>query len=119
MVNSKQKGARGEREFANFLRGMGFNARRGQQYSGGDGSPDVVTDVENVHFEVKRTERFDPYKAYEQAMRDVANGSKYNDIAVVAHKKNNENWMVFLSAYDFLNIVRHMRRLEKEKEYGF
>ena len=35
-MHSKQKGARGEREFAEFLRDRGIEAGRGQQFSGGE-----------------------------------------------------------------------------------
>jgi len=52
-INSRQKGKRGEREAAAFLRSLGFEARRGQQFAGGGDSPDVVTSLSNVHIEVK------------------------------------------------------------------
>ena len=41
-MNSRQKGARGERELASKLREYGYNTRRGQQYSGANGDADVV-----------------------------------------------------------------------------
>lgn len=34
MTNSKQKGARFERQIAGMLRAEGYDCRRGQQYSG-------------------------------------------------------------------------------------
>lgn len=34
-MNSRNKGKRGEREFAALLREHGFDARRGQQFAGG------------------------------------------------------------------------------------
>ncbi len=43
-VNSRQKGARGERQWRDELRAHGFQARRGQQFSGPPESPDVVCD---------------------------------------------------------------------------
>ena len=59
MVNSKQKGARGEREFAKFLTDRGYPATRGVQYQGGPESPDVVCKpLSRYHFEVKYTEKF-------------------------------------------------------------
>ena len=43
--SSKQKGPRGEREAAAELGALlGVDARRGVQYQGGPGSPDVVLD---------------------------------------------------------------------------
>ena len=32
-INSKKKGAKGERELANKLKEYGYNCRRGQQYN--------------------------------------------------------------------------------------
>ncbi|WP_341350090.1 hypothetical protein [Clostridium akagii] len=37
MTNSKQKGARGERELSSKLKEYGYNTRRGQQYCGANG----------------------------------------------------------------------------------
>ena len=41
-MNSRQKGKGGELELAKLLRAYGYNARRGQQYSGISGDADVV-----------------------------------------------------------------------------
>jgi hypothetical protein len=41
-MNSRNKGKRGELEAAHMLTHEGFPARRGQQFSGGTDSPDVV-----------------------------------------------------------------------------
>lgn len=41
-MNSRSKGARGEREVAGILREYGYPCRRGQQYSGANGDADVV-----------------------------------------------------------------------------
>ena len=52
-INSKRKGSNGEREIAKILRDHGYEARRGQQYSGANGDADVIG-VPGVHIEVKR-----------------------------------------------------------------
>ena len=65
---SRDKGKRGEREVAEFLRDHGIPARRGVQYAGGADSPDVIG-FEGVHIEVKRTEALRLYPALEQALR--------------------------------------------------
>lgn len=101
-VNSRAKGCRGERQWRDELRDMGFSARRGQQFSGGTDSPDVVCpSLPSIHWEVKRVEAGNPYGWMEQAARDA--GSK---IPVVAHKRNNRPWVCILSAKDFLEILR-------------
>jgi len=59
MTNSRQKGKRGEREWARYLAELGFgtygvDTRRGVQHSGGPDSPDVrCAALPGIHFEVK------------------------------------------------------------------
>ena len=96
MVNSKAKGGRGEREFANFLKEkFNVSARRGIQFAGGADSPDVVTDIDGVHFEVKRTETLSLYKAMEQARNDCGDG-----VPVVAHRRSRRDWLLVIEAKD-------------------
>ena len=97
-INSKQKGKRGELEFVNYLKSQGIEARRGQQYSGTPDSPDVVSDLRGFHFEVKRTERFNIYKAMEQAENDC--GCK---VPVVVHRQNSKDWLIVMNADDWLD----------------
>ncbi len=100
-INSKMKGKRGELEVAALLRGFGYEARRGQQFSGGGDSPDVVHSVEGFHIEVKYTEAFNAYKAMEQAENDC----KEKDIPVVFFRKKRKRWMVMIEAKDFMRLV--------------
>lgn len=99
MINGNKKGKVGERELAAFLREYGYEARRGQQYAGGGTSPDVVSDLPDIHIEVKRVEAGNLYKWLEQAKRDAAGTGK---TPVVFHRKNREDWVVVLDAHDFL-----------------
>lgn len=102
-INSRQKGARGERQWRDRLRENGYeSARRGQQFSGGPDSPDVVCDdLPQIHFEVKCVERLDLQKAVAQAMRD--GDGKW---PVVAHKKNLKGWMVTMPDEVFFALLR-------------
>jgi hypothetical protein len=101
-MNSKQKGKRGEREAAQFLTSEGFPARRGQQFAGGTDSPDVVCEsLSGLHFEVKRTERGNPYDWVSQAQRDA--GYK---LPVVLHRRNDHEWLAVMPARDFLRVIR-------------
>jgi hypothetical protein len=71
---SKDKGKRGERELAGELtRVPGIAARRGVQFQGSPDSPDVITELPDIHIECKRNERFQLYKALEQAIADAGN----------------------------------------------
>jgi len=95
-MNSNQKGKRGEREVAKLLQSYGYEARRGRQFSGSPGSPDVVSDFPH-HIEVKRTESLSLYSAMEQARND--SGDKK---PIVFHKRNGKEWLVVMYADDYL-----------------
>ncbi len=100
-MNSKQKGARGERELAKVLRAHGFKTRRGQQYCGANGDADVVG-LPNIHIECKRVERLNLYDAMAQAKSDAKQG----EIPVVMHRKDKCDWLVTLSLEDFMKIYK-------------
>ena len=70
-LNSRAKGAVGERELADELVSRGLMARRTVQYCGhtGDAS-DVVVDGIGLHLEVKRCERVRLAEWVDQAIRD-------------------------------------------------
>ena len=103
-MNSRRKGKQGELEAAAELRRIfGIEARRGQQYCGGPESPDLVTSLADVHFEVKRTETFRPYEALGQAVRDA--GEK---IPVVLHRQNKRDWIAVVLLEDLPSLVAHL-----------
>lgn len=103
-INSRAKGARGERAFRDVLRAAGYNARRGAQYSGHVEAPDVICyDLPDIHFEVKCVENGNVYNFVEQAQRDSA-GKKY---PVVALKRNGREWLAILPMDDFLRMIAH------------
>ena len=101
---SKNKGKVGEREVAALIKEFGFEARRGQQYSG-DGAPDIIHNIPNVHIEVKRTETFPLWAALEQAEVDARDFQH----AVVFHRKSGKPWVVVMDAKDFLLIMKELR----------
>lgn len=100
-INSRRKGCNGEREIAKILRGYGYDARRGQQYSGANGDADVVG-LPGVHIEVKRVEALNIDKAMEQAERDARTG----EIPTVWHRKNGKEWKVTLRLKDFMEMYQ-------------
>ena len=100
-MNSRAKGKAGELELAAYLREHGVEARRGVQFSGGSDSPDVVTDLPNIHIECKRTEYSSPYPWLGQAIRDA--GDK---MPVVFHRRSRCDWIVVMRAEDFLKLVK-------------
>lgn len=96
---SREKGKRGEREFAALCREYGYNARRGQQYCGIEGE-DVVG-LPGIHVEVKRTEQLRIYDAIDQARRDAK-----DKIPIVAHRRNKCDWLIIMRAEDWFELYR-------------
>lgn len=104
-MNSRNKGKVGEREFAALLREHGFDARRGQQFSGGAESPDVVSEeLAWLHFEIKRVEKLNLIDACSQAEGD-SQGKPW----AVAHRRNHAPWLVTLRAEFFFELLREFQ----------
>lgn len=98
-MNSRNKGAAGERELAARLREYGYDCRRGQQYSGANGDADVVG-LPGIHIECKRVEKLDLYGAMAQSERDA----KKDEIPAVFHRKNHQEWLVTLRIDGFMDL---------------
>ena len=122
-MNSREKGKRGELEIAHIFQKYGYDAKRGQQYSGANGDADVVG-LPGIHCEIKRVEHLNIDKALEQAIRDkyadeLKQGIKLSP--AVFHRANDDrrrdstrgkwkvtmlldDWMELFQAYDIQNI---------------
>ena len=100
-ARSRTKGKAGEREWAAFLRDLGIDARRSQQYAGGVGSADVVSDLAGVHWEVKRYARIAAARFLDQAVRDSAGESA----PVVAMREDRGPWILMLRAEDLPKVA--------------
>ena len=99
---SRDKGKRGEREWAGFLRDH-LNcpdACRGVQHAGGPDSPDVRGGIPGTHAEVKRCERLSLYPAMQQAIDDAGEAVPY-----VAHRRNGQEWLVLVRAEDLVELA--------------
>lgn len=108
MVNSKRKGAEGEREFAKLCREKGYDCRRGQQYNGIGG--DDVVGLPGIHIEVKRVEKLNIHNAMEQSVRD----SKGN-VPIVAHRRAREGWLITMKAEDWFNMFQKWWEAKKSE----
>lgn len=104
-MNSRQKGAGGEREISRILREYGYNCRRGQQYSGANGDADVIG-LPGVHIECKRVERLNLSEAMKQAVRDA----ETVEVPAVFHRKNREGWLVTMQLEDWIKMYAESRR---------
>ena len=107
-INSRRKGAAGERKLANYLREQGWQkARRTCQYAGNPegGSGDVVCDNFPFHIEGKRCQQIKP----EQWMAQAKSDCPASKIPSVFFRRNGEKkWLVILQADDVCEIARHI-----------
>lgn len=100
-MNSNRKGKEGERELSKVLGSYGFEARRGQQYCGANGDPDVVG-LDGIHIECKRVEKLNIDTAMEQAKSDC----KDNELPAVFHRKNRKEWLVTMRLEDWMKLYK-------------
>ena len=100
-INSKQKGARAERQLANLLKEHGYSCRRSVQYNGQieEGQPDIIG-LDGIHIECKAVERLNVSNAMAQAVNDC----KEDEMPTVFHKKNREGWLVTMRIEDWLKL---------------
>lgn len=102
-INSKQKGARFERQLAGLFRDYGYEARRTAQYCGNTGDASDVIGLPGIHIEAKHQETMRLYDWMEQAKRDSENS---DNLPVVFHKKNNAEILVTMRFEDWMRIYK-------------
>jgi len=101
-INSRAKGARGERELSKFLSDRGYPSRRGQQFCGANGDQDVICEkLSRLSIECKRVQNLNIDKALMKCVED----KKEEQIATVWHRRDNEEWKVTLKASDLLGLI--------------
>lgn len=100
-MNSKQKGARFERQLASRFREYGYKARRTAQYCGNTGDAADVEGLPGIHVEAKHQERMQLYDWMAQAKRDAAGTGT---IPTVFHKKNNAEILVTMEFGDWMQL---------------
>lgn len=106
-INSRKKGAAGERELVHKLREM-FNldastTYRGCQHSGGPDSPDVKSEEMDPiwHIECKRVNRLNIWNAMLQSIRDCGGDS----VPVVIHRADRQEWLLTLRLDDIIVLA--------------
>ena len=110
-MNSRQKGKRGELELAKELRYLGYEARRGQQYSGANGDADLIG-IPHIHIECKRVERLNIEDAMAQAIGDA----KHGEHPAVFHRKNRGKWMVTMLLDDWIELYKEYELAQEEEK---
>ncbi len=105
-MNSREKGARGEREACEALGRIGLDCRRSVQYCGQTGVADLICDAE-LHVEVKLTERLNPYAFMDQAIRDSARTRR---APLVVMRSNHKPWLICCRIDDIPRIAEEIIR---------
>lgn len=112
MTNSKQKGSRGEREFAeHFAAETGYITRRTQQYCGTEGTSDVTCEsLPRLHIECKYGARPNIQGAIEQAVQD----KKSDHLPIVGSrqvstKHKGQEWLITVRLGDLMELAAMLR----------
>jgi len=100
-INSRAKGARGERELSSKLKEYGYETRRGQQYCGSNGDADVVG-LPGIHIECKRVQQLNLYNAMAQSKSDAKDG----EVPTIFHRKDHCEWLVTMTLEDWINLYK-------------
>lgn len=102
----REKGKRGELAFCRLCREHGYDdVHRTAQYRGNTGAAGDVEGLPGIHVECKNVERLNIRDALAQSIHD-AEASGNGDIPIVAHKRNNAEWLVTMRAADWFDIYR-------------
>ena len=100
--SQQRKGADGERELVETLKGYGFETQRGGSETFGT-VPDVVG-LPGIHIEVKRVERLNISEAMKQAICDSL---RFRDgLPAVFHRRNRQPWLVTMRLADWMTLYR-------------
>lgn len=108
-INSRQKGARFERQLAGLLREYGYDCRRTAQYCGNTGDASDVVGLPGIHIEAKHRERMELYDWVAQAVRDAK-----SSLPAVFHKKNHADILVTMRLSDWMKLYREYEAGLKE-----
>ena len=107
MINSREKGKRAEREAAAVLNEVVPNAqaRRAQQYSGTEGSADLIAQgLPGLWLEVKQRQAMNIHKVMDESEENCG-----ELCPVVIHRKNNTDWLVTVKIEDLKLFVEQIR----------
>ena len=102
MINSRNKGKRGELEAAKvWSKLFGVEMRRSQQFCGRSDESDDIIGQPGVSFEVKRTARTNVQRVVAKAVEDAAEGR----VPGVLHRGDHQPWLVSLQLHDLPELV--------------
>lgn len=104
--NSRKKGSRGELEAAHELNAVlpGAQARRAQQYSGTEGTSDLIAPgIPGLWLEVKRRQSLNLQRVIEESL-----GNCGQLAPVVLHRKDNAEWLITFRVSDIPKVIEEM-----------
>ena len=123
MVNSKQKGNQGERDWAKFLREQNLDKRAWRNY--GSGSTIYKSDVVNkldYNFEVKVGKHFSLPQALKQTQKDAEMSHAKPSVAFHLDQMRQDEWWIIIDAYEWAELFKKnkeqiSREPDKELRY--
>lgn len=102
-INSRQKGASGEREAAKLWnRLFGTDVRRSQQFCGRSDESDDIIGQPGVSLEVKRVQNLNIDRTLETTKENAAEGL----IPLVLHRKNKTRWKATVYLEDLPQLTQ-------------
>lgn len=112
-INSRTKGAAGERELANTLKELfGWNARRTAQFCANAGDSDVVIEeLPELFVEVKRVQSLSIHPVVQKA-KEQCNGK----LPVVFHRRNQSEWLCTVPLTDLTLLAKMICLSESTKK---
>jgi hypothetical protein len=105
-MDSRGKGARGELEACEALARIGIECRRSVQYSGRAGTADLACEAD-LHIEVKRTERLNPYRHIDQAITDSRSTRR---CPIVVCRSSYKPWLIIVRLDDLPRLCEEICR---------
>ena len=125
MVNSRNKGQRGEREVIELIRKIfGVKYARTPLSGGMDIKGDIrkpykqkPTICDLFHWEIKYQEHLNIWKAFEQSEND-SRKDPTNPIPIVAFRRNNSKWLLTLGLDEFLELLLELQRWRQSGTEG-
>lgn len=102
MIDSRRKGAEGERQVCRILHAHGWpHAERTSNGRDQTGRGDIARGPEGVHLEVKLRQRLNVSEAWDQVKRDAHT----LDIPVLVHRPSRHEWMATMPLTDLLPLL--------------
>ncbi len=105
LKNSKAKGNRAEKDFAQYLRDCGLDTTASRNYSSGNNTQ--KSDVHNsldYNFEVKHVEKLNILKAIEQVER--YSEKNHSTPAVVFKKSYMKDFWIAIPVYEWVELIK-------------